>query len=284
MKVIKSLNHNMVLAQDIHGHECICQGKGIGWQKRNGDLVDESLIERRFTPENADESRHFQQLFSEISEDFWKIAEEVVSFGQQRYNIKVSRRIILPLCDHMAGSVERYRQGVALENPMLWDVKRVYPKEFKVGMYALSLLQEQYGVKMRDDEAAFLAYHFVNAELGNMPSVSPDTLARLVGHVIDLVEQSFQIKLNEEDWNYQRFLTHLKFFIRRITARQVYDATDEDELYLELRIKYPHVNRCVERIADMILIDFHYDISQEERLYLLIHIERVTRQLRHTKG
>ncbi len=284
MKVIKSLNNNMVLAQDVQGNECICQGKGIGWQKRNGDLVDESLIERRFTPENADDSRHFQQLFSEISEDFWKIAEEVVSFGQQRYNIKVSRRIILPLCDHMAGSVERYRQGMVLENPMLWDVKRVYPKEFKVGLYALRLLEKQYGVQMRDDEAAFLAYHFVNAELGNMESVSLDTMARMIGQVIDLVEQSFQIKLNEEDWNYQRFLTHLKFFMRRITSREACGETVEDELYQELKVKYPHVNRCVERIADMILIDFHYDISQEERLYLLIHLERVTRQLRRTKG
>lgn len=284
MKVIKSLNNNMVLAQDVQGNECICQGKGIGWQKRNGDLVDESLIERRFTPENADDSRHFQQLFSEISEDFWKIAEEVVSFGQQRYNIKVSRRIILPLCDHMAGSVERYRQGMVLENPMLWDVKRVYPKEFKVGLYALRLLEKQYGVQMRDDEAAFLAYHFVNAELGNMESVSLDTMARMIGQVIDLVEQSFQIKLNEEDWNYQRFLTHLKFFMRRLTSREACGETAEDELYQELKVKYPHVNRCVERIADMILIDFHYDISQEERLYLLIHLERVTRQLRRTKG
>ncbi len=60
MKVVKSLNNNMVLARDEHGDECISQGKGIGWQKRSGDSVDTSLIERRFVPENQDESRHFQ--------------------------------------------------------------------------------------------------------------------------------------------------------------------------------------------------------------------------------
>ncbi len=212
MKVVKSLNNNMVLARDEHGDECICQGKGIGWQKRSGDSVDTSLIERRFIPENQDESRHFQQLFSEIPEEYWAIAEDVVDYGRSRYGVKVSQKIILPLCDHMAGSVERYRNGVVLENLMLWDVKRVYPKEFKIGKYALELLKERFGVEMRDDEAAFLAFHFVNAQLdGSTHGVSPDTMAKLAGHVIDLVQQSFQITLNEDDWNYQRFLTHLNF-------------------------------------------------------------------------
>ncbi|MCD7843817.1 MAG: PRD domain-containing protein [Clostridiales bacterium] len=282
MKVVKSLNNNMVLARDEHGNECICQGKGIGWQKRSGDSVDTSLIERRFVPENQDESRHFQELFSEIPEEYWAIAEDVVDYGRSHYGVKVSQKIILPLCDHMAGSVERYRNGVVLENPMLWDVKRVYPKEFKIGKYALELLEERFGVEMRDDEAAFLAYHFVNAQLdGSTHGVSPDTMAKLAGHVIDLVQQSFQITLNEDDWNYQRFLTHLKFFVSRVAQRQTYEEDSQSELYDELKERYPHVYQCVERIADYILINFHYDVGAEERLYLMIHVERVTRRSRN---
>lgn len=280
MRVVKALNNNMVLARDDNGNDLICQGKGIGWQKRSGDLINESAVERRFFPASKDESIHFQQLFAEIPEEFWAIAEQVVEYGQNRYSIRVSPKIILPLCDHMAGSVERYKKGITLENPMLWDVKRVYPKEFKVGKYALFLLKENYGLEMKEDEAAFIAYHFVNAELGNMITVSPDTMTKLIGRIIDLVQQSFQITLNEEDWNYQRFLTHLKFFVNRIVTRQTYEETDESDLYLELRKRYPHVHNCVTRIADFILIDFHYDISQEERLYLMIHIERVTRRYR----
>lgn len=282
--MIKSLNNNMVLARDEQGNECICQGKGIGWQKRSGDPVDEGLIERRFTPETSAESRHFQELFSEISEDFWGIAEDVVSFGRKRYNIRVSEKIILPLCDHMSGCVERYQQGIALENPMLWDVKRIYPKEFQVGKYALGLLREKYHIEPKEDEAAFLAYHFVNAQLGNGNGASPDTMTKLIGNIIDVVQQSFQITLNEDDWNYQRFLTHLKFFANRIVTRQVYEDGGDDELFLELKERYPHVYQCVERIADFILIHFHYDISPEERLYLMIHVERVTRRYRNRTG
>lgn len=284
MKTIKALNNNMVLARDGQGNECICQGKGIGLQKRSGDEIDTSLIERCFVPTSLDESRHFQQLFSEIPEEFWEIAEDVVNYGRERYGIKVSQKILLPLCDHMAGSVERYQKNVQLENPMLWDVKRIYPKEFKIGKYALEVLKKRFGIEMRDDEAAFLAWHFVNAQLTNSPSsIPPDTLTVLASHIIDMIQQSFQITLDEEDWNYQRFLTHLKFFVGRVANRQTYEDPDNLELYEELKERYPHVHQCVERIADYILIDFHYDVSTEERLYLTIHIERVTRRFRSKK-
>ena len=274
---------HMILVRQPNGQELICQGKGIGWHKRSGDEVDEALIERRFLPENEAESRHFQQLFSEIEDAYWSIAEELLDYARSRYALKVSEKVILPLCDHMAGSVERYRKGGQLENPMLWDVKRVYPKEFQVGKYALRLLKEHYNVEMMDDEAAFLAYHIVIAQLGNSPQVAPDLITRLASSVISLVEQSFQITLNEEDWNYQRFLTHLKFFVNRIATREPYPETEEDELYTELKAKHPHVRRCVERIADYILIHFHYDISSEEKLYLLIHISRVIKAAKRSK-
>ena len=37
MIVTKALNNNMVLVRDSEGIERICQGKGIGFQKRAGD-------------------------------------------------------------------------------------------------------------------------------------------------------------------------------------------------------------------------------------------------------
>ncbi len=281
MKVIKALNNNMILGRDDQGRECICQGKGIGYKKRNGDEVDASLVERRFFPESQEESQHFQQLFSEIPDEYWPIAEEVVDYARTNLNLQVPDRIILPLCDHMAGSVERYRRNVVLENPILWDIKRVYPKEYKAGIKALDLLYDHFGIKMQEDEAAFLAFHFINAELDTQtPGLSPNTIAEMTGHIISLVEQSFQIHLNEDDWNYQRFLTHLKFFAQRVSMRQVSQEGGNEELYDELAERYPHVRNCVDRIADYILIEFHYDIGMDERMYLMIHVERVTRACR----
>ena len=280
MKVIKALNNNMVLVRNRDGNELICQGKGIGFQKRTGDSLEEDKIERRFIPENASESRHFQELFTEIPDEYWEIAEDVLDYARKECNVHVSDRIILPLCDHMAGSVERSRENVTLDNPMLWDIKRIYPAEFRIGKYALKVLKERFGADLPQDEAAFIAYHFVNAELSTRTTVSPDEVSKLIGSVVDIVQQSFQTQLDEEEWNYQRFLTHLKFFAKRILSKECFENAEDDDIFTELSGRFVHVKNCVDRIADYILIEYHYDISSDERLYLLIHLERVTRRIR----
>ena len=40
MKVIKALNNNMVLVQGDDGVEKICQGKGIGFGVKSGDVLE----------------------------------------------------------------------------------------------------------------------------------------------------------------------------------------------------------------------------------------------------
>lgn len=278
MIVIKALNNNMVLARDCEGIERICQAKGLGFHKKGGEKITWNEVERSYIPDNEQDRRHFQQLFSEIPDEYWEIAEKVIEYGREHYKIKVKDMIILPLCDHMAGSVERYKNGTVLSNPMLWDIRRVYSDEFQIGKYALKILEERFGVKMQEDEAAFLAYHFVNAELGSMPNVSPDSMAKLISSVLDIVQASFQVTLNDEDWNYQRFVTHLKFFAARIVQRSGYQDEADDELFEELSERYKPVRKCVDRIADFILVEYHYDLSMDERLYLLIHIQRVTKR------
>ena len=283
MKILKALNNNMVLVLDPSGKEMICQGKGIGFSKSKGDELDEAQIERCFIPATPIESRHFQELFSEIPDEYWTIAEKILDFARKECALKVKDMLLIPLCDHMAGSIERYQQGVHLSNPMLYDIQRVYPEEFKVGLYALELLKEQFGFEMKDDEAAFLAYHFVNAQLDRVDSISVDEYAKLINDIIEIVQGSFQIQLNTQDWNYQRFLTHLKFFATRILKRQVIEEEDDNPLYQQMKQTFPHIEHCVARIADYILIEHHYDMGKEERLYLLIHIERVIKRFRKTR-
>ena len=60
--------------------------------------------------------------------------------------------------------------------------------------------------------------------------------------------------------------------------RSGYQDEADDELFEELSERYKPVRKCVDRIADYILIQYHYDLSMDERLYLLIHIQRVTKR------
>ena len=53
MVIHKILNNNLILSRDGQGHEVIVKGCGIAFQKKKGQQVEESRIEKIFTLENA---------------------------------------------------------------------------------------------------------------------------------------------------------------------------------------------------------------------------------------
>lgn len=50
MKVLRVFNNNVVLTRDELGREVVVTGRGVGYQARPGDAIDEALIARRFVP------------------------------------------------------------------------------------------------------------------------------------------------------------------------------------------------------------------------------------------
>ena len=62
MKIRKILNNNLVLASDVQGNEIIVKGRGIGFNKKRWDLLDESVIEKIFTPENSKTVKNYNLI------------------------------------------------------------------------------------------------------------------------------------------------------------------------------------------------------------------------------
>lgn len=48
------------------------------------------------------------------------------------------------------------------------------------------------------------------------------------------------------------------------------------ELYDLMIRKYPDIYRCVEKIAEFIESSFSYELSEQEKWYLMIHIHKIT--------
>ena len=46
---------------------------------------------------------------------------------------------------------------------MLNEVRRVHKAEFKVSLWAVDYINEKLGIELPEDEAGFIALHFVNA-------------------------------------------------------------------------------------------------------------------------
>ena len=100
-------------------------------------------------------------------------------------------------------------------------------------------------------------------------------ITQIMQEVVNLVKYYFHVDFDEEDVYYYRFITHLKFFAKRLVDHKTYQEDDSDDLWNVIRTKYPDAYQCVEKIAQFIEKKYKHRLSKEEELYLTIHIERV---------
>lgn len=277
MKIEKVLNNNLVVSRNKDLKEVILRGKGIGFQKKRGDLIQEHEVERVYIPQNDNEYKYYSQIFSKISVDYLIISEEIIALAKKTYNILVSDTIMLSLCDHISSVVERYKDGQQLKNLMLWDIKTIYPLEFKAGKLAVQLINEKFNLSIEEDEAGFLAFYFVNARLNIKIFETTLSMTNIIKDILNIVESTYNIDFNKDDYFYQRFITHLKFFAQRLVEDKPYKDENND-LFNIIKNKYPDVYKCVLGISNHIYTTYNYTLNYEEILYLMLHLERLTKR------
>ena len=271
MIIDKILNNNVVVVIDQDNKEKVVMGRGIAFKKRPGDSFEDTQIEKIFELSTSTMGK-FQELLQDIPLEYFKLIEEVVEYAKVSLDTKFSDLIYVSLVDHIYSSMKRYQDGISINNALLWEIKKFYPNEYLVGLYALDRL-ESLGPRLPDDEAGFIALHFVNSRLDS-DHTNPEEVIRIMTEVTNLVRYYFKIELDEESVYYYRFITHLKFFAQRLINKQQ-PYSDDSDLLEVIKVKYQAVYNCVLKIASYIKEKYDYQLSSDELLYLTIHIERV---------
>ena len=273
VKIIRVLNTNAVVSVDSQGMELIMTGPGIGFKKRKGENIDQSLVDKTYHLETKEESKRLQEVVKEISEEYLGIADRVVKEAKKE-KLEIRDSLYVTLTDHINSAVARYREGIALKNMMKIDIRKFYPKEYQVGMHAIEWIKEQTGEDLGDDEAAFIAMHIVSAELNAQNITDVNQITELINTVLQIVRIHFKIDLNEESISYERFLTHLKFFAARVFDHMEYKDTMQ-EIYKVMVEQNENAFSGVKKIAEYIKKQYNYKLTIDEQLYLLIHIKRI---------
>lgn len=125
-----------------------------------------------------------------------------------------------------------------------------------------------------EDEAAFIAMHFVNAELKSQTQDTHKT-AVFTDDIIRFTEKFLGINFNTDSVLYYQFLSHLKFLAQRVFSDEPFSGSNF--LYEFLSPKFPKLSECAEKISDIIKLKYNKVISDEEKAYLIIYFEKFTR-------
>lgn len=165
MKIAKVLNNNVVTVLDASGKERVVMGRGIAFKKQPGDDVEDAQVEKVFALENKEGSQKLMSLLSEIPLEYVECTDEVIRYAETVLGEKLHDSIYISLTDHIHFAIDRHRQGLQIKNALLWEIKRMYRKEFSIGLKALQIIEERLGVLLPEDECAFIAMHLVNAQM-----------------------------------------------------------------------------------------------------------------------
>lgn len=270
----KVINNNIISAYEKSGAEVIVMGRGIGFKKKQGEVVPADQISKIFRIKSRTLTEQFKELLANMPLERVRISDEIISHAKDHLKLKLNQSIYVTLTDHINFAIERVSQGIEPQNALLWEIKRFYPQEFQLGIYALELIQDRLDILLPEDEAGFIALHFVNAEYGTdiRDAVKfPDQMQAIV----DIVERDLGILLDESSLHYERFVTHIKFLIQRIYRKELLSSEDR-ELSLMMQRKYPREYECSVKVAEYIMQATGSRLSEEEIMYLSVHIRRVS--------
>ncbi|KAF1302332.1 MULTISPECIES: BglG family transcription antiterminator LicT [Enterococcus] len=279
MRIEKILNNNVIVSRDNENNEIIAMGRGLAFNKRAGDLIPAEKIDKVFRLTNTSTAQKFQELLNDIPIEYLALADEIIEYAKSSLEISLNESVYVSLTDHLYTAIERSKNNISVPNILLWDIKRLFPKEFQVGKKATEKISEYYQVQLSEDEAGFIALHLVN---GQTEEGQEDMYAftKTLQDIINIVRYYFKIDFDEESVYFYRFTTHLRFFLSRVTSQTIHDGEVEEELLQIVTKKYSNALRCVEKIDQFLADKYSYTMSSDEKMYLTIHIARLVQKSR----
>jgi beta-glucoside operon transcriptional antiterminator len=270
MKVIKKINNNVAVCLDNNGRELIAFGKGIGFPSIPYEITDLSSISMTFY--RMDKS--YYKLLEEIPEEIFELSATIVKKAQMTLNCNLNPNLLPGLADHINFALKRMKNFKEMKMLFSYDVEKLYPEETALGRYAVKLVQKKLLVKLPDSEITNIAIHFVNAEEENISEGAALDAEKLIEEITDVIEMEFQTKIDRKGFNYNRFVIHLRYYIKRIEENKQF-LDDNGVLFRTMKEESPKIYKCAVRISGIFDKKLNSQITDDEILYLMIHINRI---------
>lgn len=277
MKFVKAFNNNVAIVKDSSNLEWVVMGTGVGYQKKKGEAIDETVIRRKFVAESSNIRRPLMKILENIKPETLEVSVELIKNAETEMGVTFNDNIYLTLADHLNFAIERTNDGLEYTQASRWEVKKLYPKEYQAAVHAIRLVYDRLDVLLPKSEETFLTYHFVNAQNSKTRMEETLRMTEMINRIIEIVQYHFQLMLDEESMSYSRFITHLRFFVLRQLDNDNFANSQVDPTLLDMvKTKYAKSYQAVKKIASLLEKQQGWQLTPDEKLYLTLHIWRVT--------
>ncbi len=269
MKVIKNINNNVSLCLDSNNIEVVAFGKGIGFTKPPYE-VDLNQVQRTY----YDIDPMYINMISDIPEEILDISDNIINYARIKLDNPVSSNIVITLADHINFAIQRYKENMNIKLPIVHDIQYLFETEMEIGEYALKLIKKKLKVFLPKEEAAYIALHIINAESMNKNKKQEKLDEEVIDDICDIIEKDFQIKVDKIGFNYSRFVSHMHYLLKRGKKNEMVKSENQ-KLYESLINTYPKTYECTQHVRKYLKDQMNWDLSDEECIYLMLHINRL---------
>lgn len=275
MKVIKRINNDAVLCIDSRGNRVVALGRDLS-DVRRGTELELSRVDHTF----YDVDPRYVDMIGYLEPEYLDITATIADAARGLLSYELSPNIEVALADHLSFAVRRMREGIHLQTPLAFDIRQNYPLEFKIAEYALKCVRDCLRVDLPRTEIAGVAMCLINNAYASGTTSdhgSLDAQQRLEATLEDVtsaVEEIMGIEVDREGFGYARFITHIQYLITRLASGESI-STENSDVYRALAERSPGAATCADAIALLLMHAYGRQLTEEEKLYLILHINRI---------
>ena len=273
-KTFKVVNNNIIIVKDSNGREMIAIGKGLGFKKSKNDVVYPDEVMKTYVYVDRQKNLNLT-LFEEVSFEIVEVAQHIIDYATSTLKQKYNVNLLVSLSDHIDFSVKQFREGNNTVKLFNEEIKRFYKEEYQVGKYAINYINQTLNVELSKDEATSIAFHLIVASQ-EKTNIETRELLEGVNRIVDITMKHLGKQIDEDSLAYSRYIIHLKFFLSRIVSSRTSNGSSElTNIFGQLVTKYEGVEKCINEISEYINEKFNYVCTDEDCIYLMIHIVRL---------
>ena len=275
--VIKALNNNMVLIKE-QGVEKILLAKGIGFNKKFGDILEDNLeVDKVFSIEDKKNHENLKEVYNRVDGEFVAICEEALAEISEELGEELNETIHIGLIDHLAIAMKRLKNKEQINNPFIVEIETLYSVEFEMAKKIVNKLQDKYEIDFPEGEIGFITLHIHSARNGKMLSnsikysyLSNKIIIYISNKIIIYIEEKFNSKIDKRSLDYARFLSHVRFTIERVLT----DTVLKNDLTEIIKKSYPVSYEIAEGTSKIIEETLDKKVCDDEVAYIAMHVER----------
>lgn len=218
-----------------------------------------------------------QRLLTDVPYAIIEAVSRAVDEAERALGRDLGRRFTLAVIDHIAYVVERLDQGLRIPTTSMPELRVLHPQEFSAAQRMAASISTSLERELPPEEAVFLTMHLLNATRDE-PNGTAALLFRRVQHVVQVVEQEFGVTLDVDGPDYARFILHVQFLLQRLVSRTMLSSGDTS-FFDFAKHSYPRSYEIAEQVKGYMRGATGSELTDEELLYLIVHVERLRTQL-----